>query len=130
MNTKTDRSVTRWAVLSSAAAAIACVVAGLILLSRQQGTDQTAQAQTPKAAPKPAPPAGFHPRKVVGRFKPITEFPIVAVDKIGDRLNPSELVLGVTVGKQSRAYPINMLTGPTREILNDTLDGHPIAATW
>ena len=42
----------------------------------------------------------------------------------------SELVLGVTVGKESRAYPINMLTGPSREILNDTLGGQAIAATW
>jgi len=39
-------------------------------------------------------------------------------------------VLAVTVGEQSRAYPINMLTGPEREILNDTLGGRAIAATW
>ena len=40
------------------------------------------------------------------------------------------LVLGVTVGEESRAYPINMLTGPSREILNDALGGRAIAATW
>ena len=26
--------------------------------------------------------------------------------------------------------PINMLTNPTREIINDTLGGRSIAATW
>ena len=31
---------------------------------------------------------------------------------------------------QARAYPINMLTGPSREIINDVLGGVPIAATW
>jgi hypothetical protein len=40
------------------------------------------------------------------------------------------LVLGVTIGKASRAYPINMLTNPTREIINDKLGGKNIAATW
>ena len=38
--------------------------------------------------------------------------------------------LGVEVGGEARAYPINMLSGPNREILNDTLGGRPIAATW
>jgi hypothetical protein len=38
-------------------------------------------------------------------------------------------VLGVRVGKDARAYPINMLTGPDREIINDTLGEKAIAAT-
>ncbi|MBI3464336.1 MAG: DUF3179 domain-containing protein [Planctomycetes bacterium] len=74
--------------------------------------------------------ADFRPVRVVGAQKPITEFPSKRVRELRDQLNPSELVLGVTIGKESRAYPINMLTGPSREILNDTLGGQPIAATW
>jgi hypothetical protein len=31
---------------------------------------------------------------------------------------------------ESRADPINMLTGPQREIINDRLGGRAIAATW
>jgi hypothetical protein len=68
--------------------------------------------------------------RVVPPFRPITEFPVKAVRDVGDALNPSELVLGVVVGNEARAYPINMLTGPQREILNDTLGGRAIAATW
>jgi hypothetical protein len=49
---------------------------------------------------------------------------------VAEQINPTELVLGVTVNGQSRAYPINMLTGPQREIINDQLGGHAIAATW
>lgn len=72
----------------------------------------------------------FKPVRVVPPFKPITEFPVKSVAEAKDALNPSELVLGVTVGKESRAYPINMLVGPQREILNDNLGGKAIAATW
>ncbi len=72
----------------------------------------------------------FRPVQVVPAFPPITEFPVKSVQEAAGMLNPSELVLGVTVGKESRAYPINMLTGPQREILNDTLGGRSIMATW
>lgn len=72
----------------------------------------------------------FRPIRVLGAQRVITDFPVRPVGDVGETLNPSELVLGVTVGEQSRAYPINMLTGPSREILNDTLGGLAIAATW
>lgn len=72
----------------------------------------------------------FKPVRVVRPFPPLTSFPIKPAREAGDALNPSELVLGVTVNRESRAYPINMLTGPEREILNDTLGDLPIAATW
>jgi hypothetical protein len=72
----------------------------------------------------------FQPRKVLDPLPPITQFPVKPVREVGGALNPSELVLGVTVAQESRAYPINMLTGPHREILNDTLGGQAIPATW
>lgn len=73
----------------------------------------------------------FQPRTLIKRpFPAITKFPIVSAEKAGNKIQDAELVLGVTVGEESRAYPINMLTGPRREILNDTLGGKAIAATW
>ena len=73
----------------------------------------------------------FRPRTVIRRpFPAITEFPVVSAKKAGNKIQGAELVLGVSVGGESRAYPINMLTGPRREILNDTLGGKAIAATW
>ncbi len=72
----------------------------------------------------------FRPQKLLEPLPPLTEFPVKKVSDVGTDLNPSELVIGLTVGKESRAYPINMLTGPRREILNDTLGGKSIAATW
>ena len=73
----------------------------------------------------------FRPQVVgnlVGRFQPITEVPVVPGRQA--RLLDNELVLGVVLNGHARAYPINMLTGPSREILNDQLGQVPIAATW
>jgi hypothetical protein len=71
----------------------------------------------------------FKPRTVVNRvFDAITEIPLVPAK--GSDLADNELVLGVVIEGVSRAYPINMLTGPSREILNDSLGGRSIAATW
>ena len=72
----------------------------------------------------------FRPRKVVNAFPVITNPKIVTVDEAGRFVEGNELVLGVVIGEQARAYPINMLTNPTREIINDRLGGRAIAATW
>lgn len=45
-------------------------------------------------------------------------------------LSPNELVIGVERDGHARAYSINQLTGPQREIINDVLGGTAIAATW
>jgi hypothetical protein len=62
-------------------------------------------------------------------MRPIMDAPFLAAD-MATRVNDADLVLGVVVGDAARAYPINMLTGPSREIINDTLGGRAIAATW
>ena len=72
----------------------------------------------------------FQPRRVVPPRRPITDAPAIPADEVTDQVSDQELVLGVVVGDQARAYPINMLTGPSREIINDTLGGSAIAATW
>ena len=72
----------------------------------------------------------FNPRQVVRPVRPITEAPIAKPGELKNRIAANDLVLGVVVGKEARAYPINMLTGPQREIINDELGGRSIAATW
>jgi len=74
---------------------------------------------------------GYYPRKVLaGALPPITDVPLMPAAEADKILNPAELVLGVVVEGQARAYPVNMLTGPQREIINDRLGGRAIAATW
>jgi hypothetical protein len=72
----------------------------------------------------------FNPRRVVAPMPAITDAPFIAADQVTDQVVDNELVLGVVVGGAARAYSINMLTGPRREIINDTLGGQGIAATW
>ncbi len=73
----------------------------------------------------------FNPRKVIPRpMRPITDVPLMSAKKADQTLNPAELVIGVVLGNEARAYPVNMLTGPRREIINDRLGGRAIAATW
>lgn len=69
---------------------------------------------------------GFEPVFVVDKFEPITDAPAVPGIEVGDQVADGELVLGVALGGEARAYPINMLTGPEREVINDTLGGRPI----
>lgn len=72
----------------------------------------------------------FRPRRVVRSFPAIVMPDAIPADRVIDQVRDEELVLGVTIDNVSRAYPINMLTRPTREIINDKLGGRAIAATW
>ncbi len=72
----------------------------------------------------------FKPKRVVKPFKAIEDPKVVEVNESEGLVRDEELVLGVVLEGQARAYPINMLTNPTREIINDRLGGRWIAATW
>ena len=75
-------------------------------------------------------PSVFAPFQVVPPFPAITDPPIVSAAAISGEVTANEMVLGVALNGEARAYPINMLTGPDREIINDHLGGVAIAATW
>ncbi len=79
---------------------------------------------------RPPSPETFAPQRAAKPYPPITEVKPVAAMDAGTAVDDDELVLGVAIGDQARAYPIDMMTGPSREIFNDTLAGRPIAATW
>ena len=73
----------------------------------------------------------FQPITVIPKaFPAIKNAPVVSATQADRKLMGEELVLGVVIGDAARAYPINMLKGPRREIINDTLGDLPIAATW
>ena len=72
----------------------------------------------------------FQPKTLMSPRKAIVDASFIAADKVKDEVSNSELVLGVVVEGQPRAYPINMLTGPSREIINDRIGQTDFAATW
>ncbi len=45
-------------------------------------------------------------------------------------IEDSDLVMGIVINGEARAYPVNYMNGPTNEVLNDTLGGTPIAPSW
>jgi hypothetical protein len=45
-------------------------------------------------------------------------------------LHDDDLVLGVVIGGEARAYPVNLMWKPENEVLNDRLGGAAITATW
>ena len=57
---------------------------------------------------------------------PIYDPSFVPVSQSG--LQPEELVIGVSIGGDSRAYPIRYLRW--REMVNDEVGGVPILVTW
>jgi hypothetical protein len=76
-----------------------------------------------------APAQEYAPQKVLPvAIRAITDPKIVDADKA--KVAGNDLVIGVEIDGQARAYPINQLTGPSREIINDELAGTAIAATW
>jgi len=88
------------------------------------------EGYTPLSKENPPSPESFAPRQVVDAFPPITDIPTLPAKEAAGKIDDNELVLGIELNGQARAYPINMLTGPSREIFNDELGGRPIAATW
>ena len=72
----------------------------------------------------------FLPTQMVTRQPVVRDFQLVSIDEESNHIKNPEMVIGVTVNGEHRAYPINVMTGPSREIFNDELGGRAIAATW
>ena len=82
------------------------------------------------AAPAAAKERVYKPIRAGGAQPPITNPSVIPAKSVKDQVTAGELVLGVSVGGVSRAYPINMIAGPKRGVINDRLAGIAVAATW
>lgn len=81
--------------------------------------------------PPPQTDPPFKPERYIRPREPIVEITVRPRGEAEDKLHSDELVLGITVGDESRAYPINQLNHEAaRKVLNDTLGGRPIVVTW
>ena len=63
-------------------------------------------------------------------FPPLVRFEVVSAKEVGSRIADDEFVLGAEVDGVPRAYPLNMLGKPGSEVVNDSLGGQPIVATF
>lgn len=88
-----------------------------------------ANAQQSRLGPATGNPDDYQPTVVLNKpIRPITDALIVTADQA--KLTDNQLVIGTEVNGKARAYPLNQLNGPSREIINDKLGGQSIAATW
>ena len=78
------------------------------------------------SGPKLADPRHYRQLLSLDAIRPIYDPIIAAADEA--RVDSTELVTGVSIGGESRAYPIRTLR--FREIVNDRLGGVPILVTW
>jgi hypothetical protein len=102
--------------------ALAAAGTGIILVATE--------GQWPGLLSKPPNPE-YAPQRYILPQEPFEQFPVVPVAAVKDELEANELVLGVTVGEEARAYPLKVLNEmPDRKVANDTLGGQAIAATW
>ncbi len=53
---------------------------------------------------------------------------IVSADDV--EIGDVDMVMGVVINVQPRAYPVNYMNGPFNEIVNDELGGEAIAPSW
>ena len=123
----------RFALLASAAAVLGALVVlyGLDWRNRQISRREFALVEAHAiSAENPPSPESFYPIQVVTRPPLVTDFKVMSVDEARGQIEDDELVLGVSIGGEARAYPLNVMTGPDREVFNDELGGRAIAATW
>jgi hypothetical protein len=78
----------------------------------------------------PPSPESFFPQEALSRPPIVSNFLILSATEAATRVRDTELVIGVEIHGEARAYPLNCMNGPFREVFNDTLGGTPIAATW
>lgn len=52
----------------------------------------------------------------------------VSAEEASSQLAPDDLVIGVSIGGEHRAYGVAFLS--SHEVVNDTLGGRPITVTW
>ena len=64
------------------------------------------------------------------KVMPITAAPYTTPAEVQGRVSDRDLVIGLVVGGRAFAYPIKMLGGPSREIINEEFAGVPFCVNW
>jgi hypothetical protein len=56
--------------------------------------------------------------------------PTIPAGQADGQVAEDELVLGIELDGEARAYPVNQLSGPENEVVNDIVAGRPIVLAW
>lgn len=88
--------------------------------------DADAFARISPGGPRDVDPSRF--RQLIGRDVIVPIYDPLVVSAAESGIRPDELVMGVALNGESRAYPVSMMR--SREIANDVVGGIPILVTW
>ena len=88
----------------------------------------TNESTTPFPSPEPMPEYEIITLLPRDGIPAIFDPEFLTVEEAGEEYEDDELVLGVEINGEARAYSIPHLS--SREIVNDTVGGRHIAATW
>jgi len=115
---------------------IVIIFALLVYSTLPEGRDRNLPENQAIGAPSfllgkdPPTPETFSPIQVVPRPPLGSGFETLNAADVKEQIDEDELVLAVEINGEARAWPLNVMTGPEREVFNDTLGGKAIAATW
>ena len=88
----------------------------------------TVVSSTPTAEPTPEPEYEIVTLLPPDAIPAISDPSFVSAEEAGDQYDRDELVLGVEIDGDARAYSVPLLS--RHEIVNDVVGGKPIAVTW
>ena len=73
---------------------------------------------------------GFDEREALPRdaINPVYSPKFVTVDEVADTMLEDELVMGLNINGDVRAYPVGIMR--FREMVNDEVGGVPLLVTW
>ncbi len=94
--------------------------------SRPSGVQSVQERLLPADWGKDAPGKAVMPKK----FLPIKTASYGSRKDVEDKVRDEDLIIGIEMGKQAYAYPINMLGGPHREIVNQEFAGVAFCVNW
>ena len=93
-----------------------------------ESANPTADTSTPAAEPTAEPEYEIVTLLPPDAIPAISNPSFLSAEEAGDQYGPDELVLGVEIDGDARAYSVPLLS--RHEIVNDVVGGKPIAVTW
>lgn len=100
--------------------------AGQRIAAASEEFDAEAFARITPGGPRNVDPSRF--RQLIGRDVIVPVYDPLVVSAAESGFSPGELVMGVALNGESRAYAVSMMR--SREIANDEVGGIPILVTW
>lgn len=125
-----SKSIAAAVIAAVGAAALACGPGAAPTPSPTPTAPPPEATPTPTLAPAPTPTPAYEIRTVLEKdaIPAILDPRFLQGEAAHAQMRPNELVIGVSIGDDRRAYSTAQLS--RHEVVNDTVGGRAIAVTW